>query len=680
MAALGGFVKAAVAGSIVVLTLALPAPAAVASAPVPGSPSTAPTAVTDTFETTDCPVAVPQEHADRVTCGVLTVPERRTPGSDPERTLSLPIAVVASTSREPASDPLVFPTAGGPGGGTLGSLWYFLDHADWATDDRDVILIEQRGDALSEPSLNCPELDVEHSVIDGVLLAGDEATTRGHEQIAACRDRLVSDGIDPAAYTSADSAADLADLRAALGYDQWNLYGASYGTRLALTTMRDRPEGLRAVILDGVVPPNINRYEQTPAGFTAALATLFAACEADADCGDQYPDLEQSLLSLLDRAAATPLEVTVRNPADQSPVELRLHDTDLVAGLFNALYDADLVRVLPFLIDRLAAGHVESATPLAQQNIDFDDHLTEGLNLSIDCAEEAPFNDDERIAAALAADPVLAHYPFSAGFREECEIWAVPALTDAENAPVVSAIPTLLTTGAYDPVTPAAFSAAAAEHLSAHYAYTFPGVGHGAVWATWVDDCAASVAQQFLRDPATEPDASCIDAASPTDFITADEIHPTSAIYRLGNDLMLFRDPLPLALAAFTVLVFVATLVYAAIYGLAWLRHRRGRAPGGTVLAAATSAGLNVAYVGGMVWVLMNTDPLIFGFGLPAGVWPLLIVPFAAIAASVLLIVLLVRAWAQGEGSLAHRIVLSASALASIGFAIWLLTRGLLIL
>ncbi len=245
---------------------------------------------------------------------------------------------------------------------------------------------------------------------------------------------------------------------------------------------------------------------------------------------------------------------------------------------------------------------------------------------------------------------------------------------------MTSGIPTLLTTGGYDPVTPSAFAESTAATLATHYRYDFPGMGHGAVWANWVDDCAATIAQQFLHDPATEPDASCIDDIAPVDFLTSEDIHPTSAIYRFDSDVIQDRDPIQIGIIAFSLLVFVATLVYGAVYGLRWLGRRDGDAPGGAVLAAVTSAGLNLAYVGGMVLVLLNADPLILGFGLPAGVWPLLVVPFVALGAAILLTVLMVRAWMQGDGTPFHRIALSISAFASLAFAVWLLARGLLML
>ncbi len=666
--------------STVILTCALAGTVLVPAAAyaAPAEPSVAMEA-SEAFEEGDCAVDVPPQYEDRVTCGRLTVPERRSPEADPSRTLDLPVVIIESRS-ESGGDPLVFPTSGGPGGGAVGSLWYFLDYANWALDDRDVILIEQRGDRLAEPSLTCPELDVENFIVDGALLSGEAERARRSTQIAACRDRLTAEGIDLSAYTSAESAADLSDLRTSLGYNAWNLYGRSYGSRLALTVMRDRPEGLQAVILDGVHPPHINRYEDTPAGFLAAVDTLLTACARDAECGAEYPDLEESLLDLLARAAKAPLSVTIKNPVDGTPLMLHLSDADLMTGLFSALYDAGTIPALPYVIDRLAHGDAETATPLAQRNVDGINYFTEGLALSIDCSEEAPFNDDERIAAALAQDPLLAYYPLSEGFREDCELWGVPALSETENALVTSAVPTLLMTGEYDPVTPEAFAASTAGGLSVAHPYSFPGQGHAPVWTVWADDCAAEVAQQFLVDPATPPDASCIDAMPATEFLTGADIHATSSIYRLDSDVLRDRNPVQIAIAVLTILIFIATLVYAAAYGLVWLSRRRGDAPGGLVLVAATSSGLNLAYVGGMVAILFSADPTLLAFGLPSGAWPLLLVPFIALSAGILLIVSLIRAWRQEEGSLFHRIVLSVSAAASAGFGLWLLARGLLML
>ena len=256
----------------------------------------------------------------------------------------------------------------------------------------------------------------------------------------------------------------------------------------------------------------------------------------------------------------------------------------------------------------------------------------------------------------------------------------VPALPASENDVVSSDIPTLLTSGGYDPITPLGWTEAAAQGLTRAYAFHFPTMSHGAVWENGVDDCPASIAQQFLRDPATPPENSCAAAMPAVDFLTTRDIRPTSAIYRLNSDLVQDRRPVPVAIAAASILVFAGTLLYAIVYGFATLGRRAGGAPGGAVLAASVSSALFLAYAAGLALVMLRTDPLILGFGLPTGIWPLLLVPFAALAATLLLAVLLVRAWVTGEGALAHRVTLSVSAAAGLIFAGWLLARGLLML
>ena len=102
-------------------------------------------------------------------------------------------------------------------------------------EKRDVILFDQRGTGYSQPDLGCPEekkfaLDT----LDQNLTPTQSAELR-RRRAAQCHDRLVKEGVNLALYNSAQNAADIEALRQALGYDKINLYGTSYGTRLALT-------------------------------------------------------------------------------------------------------------------------------------------------------------------------------------------------------------------------------------------------------------------------------------------------------------------------------------------------------------------------------------------------------------------------------------------------------------
>lgn len=430
---------------------------------------------------------------------------------------------------------------------------------------RAIVLMEQRGDHLAEPTLNCAELDAPNQVFDDPPNTGPAPQQADFTHLQACRERLIAQGVDLAAYSTAESGADLADLRRVLGYESWNLYGTSYGTRLALETMRNHPEGLRAVILDGLYPPNVNATESAAAGYSGAVRAMFDACAADQRCHARYPDSEHSLIELLQSMRQSPLALTAKHPHTRSPITTVVRDTDITAGLYAALHDANLVRALPFIIDELARGNLDVALPLAQQGIDYTDRFSEGLQTTINCAEDLPYVDESRRAASYSGDPLLPNQNLFPAYRESCAIWHVPAAPATSVEAVRSDIPTLLTSGGYDPVTPPANADVAARGLSRHYAHTFPAMGHGAVWSNWYDPCPASIAKQFLHDPNVAPDDRCIAATSPTKFLTTDDIRPTPAIYHLNSDVIQDRNPWQIALVSTTLVILFAGLVYGGV-------------------------------------------------------------------------------------------------------------------
>lgn len=632
------------------------------------------------FEATDCPVEVPPEHAHRVRCGVLTVPERSTEETEARRTIRLPVAIIASHSASPAPDPLVFPTMGGPGAGTLEGLSHFLAYGNWAADERDIILMEQRGDKLADPTLNCNELDAVNRVFDDPPALAPTPVQPDFEPLRKCRKRLAAEDVDLAAYSTAASAADLADLRRALGYDAWNLYGTSYGSRLALATMRDEPEGLRSVILDGAYPPNVNAYEESAGGYAGAVRALMEACAADPRCQDRYPDLERSLVTVLERAREAPFVVPVKHPYDRSPIRVTVRDTDITEGLFNSLYDPNLVRALPFVIDQLAQGNHEVALPLAQQSVDNADWYAEGLGLSINCAEQAPFVDEARRVASYTGSPLLVGQDLTPFLAEECAIWDVARAPESVTQAVVSDIPTLLTSGGHDPVTPPAYAEAAARGLSRHYAYTFPAMGHGTVWGNWHDPCPAAIAKQFLRDPDVAPDASCMAFARPVRFLTEDDIHPTTTIYRLNIDVIEPREPFQIGLVAVTLFVFVAWVGIGLGTVVSARARRRVAGMRPSIVTALILAVLYLGFAGGLAAVVLTEDPLILGFGIPSGARPLALAAIGGMAASTVLLVFVARAWARQQGTIFHRLAVSTVLVAAVAFAGWVVARGLVIL
>jgi len=121
------------------------------------------------------------------------------------------------------------------------------------------------------------------------------------EFLAKCRDNLLAADIDFSLYNGAVNAADADDLRRALGYEQANYYGTSYGTRLGLDLIRDYPAGVRSVILDSVYPPQAEFYTESGANLQRAMSYLFAACADDEGCATAYPELEATFYKAVAR-------------------------------------------------------------------------------------------------------------------------------------------------------------------------------------------------------------------------------------------------------------------------------------------------------------------------------------------------------------------------------------------
>ncbi|MBJ7454186.1 MAG: alpha/beta fold hydrolase, partial [Blastococcus sp.] len=235
----------------------------------------------------DCDFEVPA--GVDMQCGTLEVPADR---EDPDGgEVELAFGVVRSDAPDLADDPVVY-LSGGPGQSTLELVPQgFAQLYEPLTANRDLVLLDQRGTGLSEPSLACDEYtDVALESL-GSDLSDEELEAEALDALEECHERLADDGVDFADYNSAASAADLEDLRVALDYDEWNLYGISYGTRLAQQAMRDHPDGIRSVVLDSAYPADADLYAEMPGNAERAMEALFTTCADDPACAAAYPDL-----------------------------------------------------------------------------------------------------------------------------------------------------------------------------------------------------------------------------------------------------------------------------------------------------------------------------------------------------------------------------------------------------
>ncbi|NDJ78911.1 MAG: alpha/beta hydrolase [Chloroflexi bacterium] len=449
-----------------------------------------------------------------IECGTLIVPEDRNNPNSPE--IRLPVAILKATGNDPFSDPVIY-LEGGPGGNVLEYAPYFFEIPLRAT--RDIILFDQRGTGYAEPSLDCPEIENYYYDFDYDLDSDsnpDSDNQRYKQVLLDCRDRLEDEGINLAAYNSAANAADVADLCVTLGYKSCNLWGVSYGTRLALTVMRDYPNDIRSVVLDSVYPPSVDLMLELAANTDRAFHQLYDACAADPDCDAAYPDLEGVLVEVVLDLNASPAVIGGDGSFGFGMYEVEISGDEVLGTLFNALYVRDLIPELPAVIYAAHDGDILPLAELAMMMSDRGDGFSEGMYLSVQCYEEITFSTYTQYADAASEYPYLESYFVSNALEYAlCDRWGAGSADGAENERVISDIPTLIMSGEFDPITPPSWGLLAAETLPNSYAYEYPGVGHG---SSFSHPCPLEMMQAFLDDPKGPPAAGCIASMDPLPF------------------------------------------------------------------------------------------------------------------------------------------------------------------
>ena len=387
-------------------------------------------------------------------CGSHRVWENR--AAKQGRQIDLSIIVLAATGPDRRPDPL-FALSGGPGDAPSFNARFFSRAFSEIREHRDLVLVDLRGTGKSAP-LTCPELAKPDAtgVFDADLLSVPA--------VRACRVRLERSA-DLTLYTTEIAVDDLDDVRQALGYTQINLYGTSYGSRVAQVYMRRYPGSLRAVTMKGIVPPSMASPATHARAGDAAWRALVARCTADANCRRTFPTLAADFQALLDRLEKTSPVLTL--PAGSSrPIDAagRLAQgrpatsVKVTRGLFaeafrNLLYTPENAAQAPKLVRQLLNGDDQgiAETALAGRTVLGGDRLAAGFFLSVSCAEDVPYLPTN--TRALAASTFGGDYRLQQQ-TAACAEWPRGKVSDAHRQPTRSSIPTLILSGELDPVTP----------------------------------------------------------------------------------------------------------------------------------------------------------------------------------------------------------------------------------
>ena len=443
----------------------------------------------------------------RARCGYVTLPQDY---ADPDAgQVAIYFTLIHSASRQKQPDPLVY-LVGGPGSsGSQLLQTSFGKYLRAFAGERDIIVIDQRGTGLSNPPLYCREVLFR---LDEIL----QSRHRDHAELvldilADCHKRLLQTGVRFETIHSANSARDIVNVLLALGYDEWNLVGVSYGSRLALVMMRDFPQYLRSAILDSVYPPQADIYVDAYHHGERALQVLFAACARSETCSRRYPDLEAVFYRLYERLNQTPI-TTSYSPPRYKPLDIEISGFRLYDWVFSWLYEVGSIQRIPQIIYDLDRGFAQNALRLG---VAYEANMTSlslGMHYTVQCQEEYGSLLIRDYYGILQAHPHLGgylHYPVegAATLPRLCDLWGAEARPLSVNHPVVSDVPALLLSGNFDPITPPAYADMAGETLTTAYNFVLPHVGHGVLRS---DRCAVDIALEFINAPLSQPDGGCI--------------------------------------------------------------------------------------------------------------------------------------------------------------------------
>jgi pimeloyl-ACP methyl ester carboxylesterase len=458
------------------------------------------------FDTSQVPV---NSELPGIECGwFYTAP---VPGSS-SSSFQLPVVVFRYHGEERQEDPLVY-LAGGPGSGSwldgesVTKYWF-----DWFVNKvklkRDFILYDQRGSGLSLPELKCD--DFKEAGLQILVDPGtpQENALRYREASVQCHARLKRAGLPIDEMGTSQSADDLSQLLTLLGYDKWNLYGVSYGTRLAIEAQTRYPLRVRSMVLDSVYSPQAHMFKEWPILYKESIDRIIDHCQRIDNCVIDSKVLKQRLWALLDRLRNNPISMDI--PIYLSPDKASnfiINDETFLSIMFDSEYITGALEELPGLIDGVYHGKLDLLREFAVDYINhqFDQTFNDVAFWAIECRDNRPTEPMQ-----LDKNPEYSRIKYYVPTAYNvCDIWRDgtkhEALTSFDG--IYTDVPMLMFAGEDDPITPLRWAVKTAGfYNNKPYLFPFTGVSHSVMDYKY---CTRDLFSSFLENPAERPRADC---------------------------------------------------------------------------------------------------------------------------------------------------------------------------
>lgn len=440
----------------------------------------------------DCSNWVGWSNQSGVQCGLIEVPE------DHENPLGKKIKIAFAKKRGDegsSGHPTIYLT-GGPGQDALSNMNRF--QRDNLLQVGDVILVDQRGMGKSGalPDLGEATLDI---------LAADLSLDQEQEEMAILMDSvrlyIGSKSIDLTKYNTTQNALDIGILMEALGYEKYNLWGGSYGTKLGAYIMKYFPDKIHASVLTAPAALDNQALENRFPDFVNALDELFKLCGKNPECKTQHENLRIATMRTLQNLKGKPMVITL---ADR---RFTVNPQDAVFLIRYMLYRSDADQLLSDFVRALETENISEVERICNNAM----AVFKGVNTTAFysfCAYEE-FSDEtlENIELHIKSSDILsvAGLGWFQAFIPGMVNWHSGRIGEDEHKIENIEVPTLVITNTYDPVTPARNSEMFLQAIPGCQILNLGNFGHGAF-----TPCTAKIRREFLMNPGREIDESCL--------------------------------------------------------------------------------------------------------------------------------------------------------------------------
>ena len=442
---------------------------------------------------------------EKLLCGQLTVFENRLTRTG--RTIELNVVMLPAFDQKTKAEPL-FDLAGGPGAASTDGVNFYANDGRVYRRRHDVVLVDQRGTGKS----NGLKAETREKRSQDFLTEMYPVNyIKNLRQILERRADLTQ-------YTTSIAMDDLDDVRAWLGYDRINLIGLSYGTRAALVYMRQHPERVRTVTLIGVAPTYLKMPMYHAQAAARAMDLLLQQCEQDAPCKQAFPQIRDDWASVLLQLGREPARVVEYSRPDKgAPVIVEIQRDIFAEKIRTWMYGRNQSSRIPLIVHHAAQGDFG---PFLREAIgpSIPDFIADGMYLSVTCAEDVPFIDQEEAARLNAGNPFGNYRVFQQ--TRACSMWPQGKIPPDFLEPVSSNIPVLIFSGNMDPVTPPQRGEEVARYLSNSRHVIIPQAGHG-VDGLAEPECVDRIIIELMeKGDAKDLDIGCVERMAPSPFVT----------------------------------------------------------------------------------------------------------------------------------------------------------------